>query len=185
MESRMRSSRGSFHPIRKERRTWMNADGQGRFRHAAFVFTSVALCSLVLLTTQGCGSGPAYVPVSGTVRLNGEPYKDAIVTFQPMATATNSNPGRGSSAYTDNGGRFVLLTFEGGEGAVPGKHRIRIATKGADIAIEPEKGTSDNATPVRKQKTDPIPRAWNIESDKEFEVPKNGTDKADFDIKTK
>jgi hypothetical protein len=117
--------------------------------------------------------------------LNGQPYPNAVVTFQPMATSTNPNPGRGSSAFTDAEGRFELLTFEGGKGAVAGKHRIRIATKGGAIAIDPEKGSADNATSARKQKVDPIPPSWNTESDKEFDVPKNGTDQANFDINTK
>ena len=141
--------------------------------------------SFMLLPALGCGKGPQYVPVSGTVRLNGELYKDAVVTFQPMATATNSNPGRGSSAYTDDSGRFVLLTFEGGKGAVPGKHRIRIATKGAEVQIDPEKGSDDSGKPAKGRKVDPIPRSWNAESDKEFEVPPKGTEQADFDIRTK
>jgi hypothetical protein len=157
--------------------------GRRRLRTSA-CFASLSL-SFLFLAAPGCGSGPRYVPVSGTVRLNGEPYKDAVVTFQPMATATNSNPGRGSSAFTDASGRFELLNFDGGKGAVPGKHRIRIATKAGQIDIDPEKGSADNAAPARKSKVDPIPRSWNAESDKEFDVPPAGTDKADFDIKTK
>lgn len=141
--------------------------------------------SVLLSAVAGCGSGPRYVPVSGTVRLNGQPYKDAVVTFQPMATPTNSNPGRGSSAYTDESGHYELLTFEGGPGAVAGKHRIRIATKGAEIQIDPEKGSDDNASAGRNLKVDPIPRSWNAESEQEFEVPAGGTKQADFDILTK
>jgi len=159
--------------------------GEADQRSQRSVVCALSAVSFLLVAALGCGSGPGYVPVSGTVRLNGEPYKDAVVTFQPMATATNANPGRGSSAYTDNGGRFVLLTFEGGKGAVAGKHRIRIATKGADVAVDPEKGSADNAASGRKQKVDPIPRSWNVESEKEFDVPTKGTDKADFDISTK
>ena len=143
----------------------------------------ITAVTVVFLVATGCGSSSRYAPVSGTVRLNGQPYKDAVVTFQPMATSTNSNPGRGSSAYTDESGRFVLRTDDGDNGAAIGKHRIRIATKvGGRMAYDPEKGSPDSGPAGPKLSSDPIPRSWNAESDKEFDVPPGGTDQANFEI---
>jgi hypothetical protein len=162
----------------------MKAENGFLMRLLTVVFLATA--ALWIVGPAGCGSGPRYVPVSGTLKLNGEPYKDAVVTFQPMATGNNVNPGRGSSSYTDENGRFQLKTDDGQSGAVPGKHRIRIMTKGDDMALfDPEKGSPDDLPAGRKMKIDPIPRSWNVDSDKEFEVPATGTDKADFDIITK
>ena len=56
--------------------------------------------SLLLAAILGC-SGMSYAPVSGVVKLNGEPYPNAVVSFQPLGSADNTAPGRVSSAYTD------------------------------------------------------------------------------------
>lgn len=142
--------------------------------------------AVVLGVFVGCDSGPRYVPVSGVISLNGKPYGEAVVSFQPMATEGNQNPGRGSSSYTDAEGKFHLKTDDGNEGAVPGKHRVRIMTKGNDMVLfDPEKGSPDSLPAGRKHKIDPVPPSWNVDSDKEFEVPAKGTDLANFDIVTK
>jgi hypothetical protein len=152
-----------------------------------------------LIPFLGCGkSGPQYAPVSGVVKLNGVPYKDAVVTFQPIGSPANPNPGRGSSAYTDENGKFTLMTSEGQMGAVVGKHRVQITTKFETVmAGIPEgwdlntRGTPDGGefrAPAAFQKTrvDPIPPEWHGETgNKEFEVPAGGTDQANFDIVTK
>jgi len=140
------------------------------------------LSSLVVFTFTGCG-GSGYAPVSGVVKVNGQPYGKAVVTFQPIGTTENPNPGRGSSAYTDETGRYVLTGDK--PGAVVGKHLVRIMTKGNDVVTQSPDGTSaDGGTAiVAAGKTiDPIPPEWNAQSTKEFEVPAGGTDKADFDI---
>ena len=80
----------------------------------------------------------------------------------------------------------MLQTDDGHKGAVPGKHRIRIMTKGEQTAIDYATETSPDDLPAgTKARVDPIPRSWNVDSDKEFDVPTNGTDQANFDIVTK
>jgi hypothetical protein len=129
----------------------------------------------------GCSGGPKYAPVSGVVTINGKPYGKAVVSFQPVGTAENPNPGRGSSAYTDENGRFVLKCDGTIDGAVVGKHLVRIMTKGNDVVgYDPTKGSDDGGT-ARKE-VDPIPPEWNANSKQEFTVPVGGTDKANFDI---
>jgi hypothetical protein len=136
----------------------------------------------LLAAVVGCG-GPKFAPVSGVVSLDGKPYDKAVVSFQPIGTSNNPNPGRGSSAYTDANGRFVLVSDDN-KGAVVGKHLVRIMTRGNDVVgASPEGGTPDDA-PVRTN-VDPIPPEWNALSKVEFEVPAGGTDKANFDIVTK
>jgi hypothetical protein len=118
------------------------------------------------------------------VTLDGKPYGKAVVSFQPLATEGNPNPGRGSSAYTDESGRFVLESEHRARGAVVGKHRVRIMTRGNDVVGQsPEGGTPDGAPP--RKELDPIPPEWNALSQVEFEVPRGGTDKANFDILTR
>ncbi|WP_425618526.1 hypothetical protein NA78x_002234 [Anatilimnocola sp. NA78] len=145
---------------------------------------SALLCSLVVITFAGCG-GSGYAPVSGIVKVNGQPYGKAVVTFQPIGTTENPNPGRGSSAYTDDTGRYVLVGDK--PGAVVGKHLVRIMTKGNDVVTQSADGTSADGGPavLAGKKVDPIPAEWNSASTKEFVVPAGGTDKADFDIFSK
>ena len=130
----------------------------------------------------GCGGGPKFAPVSGVVTLNGKPYGKAAVSFQPIGSTENPNPGRGSAAYTDENGRFVLMSDDH-RGAVAGKHLVRITTRSEAMAGEPGLGSPDNAP--AKRPVEPIPLEWNWQSEKQFEVPPGGTDKANFDIVTK
>jgi hypothetical protein len=141
------------------------------------------LAAIMITAAAGCGSGAKFAPVSGVVTLNGKPYGKGIVVFQPMATSDNPNPGRGSSAYTDANGRYTLKSDGTQDGAVIGKHTVRIMSRDnvtEEVQTEP---SPDNAPPPKM--ADPIPPEWNEQSDKEFEVPPSGTDQANFDIVTK
>ncbi len=145
------------------------------------------LFGLVLLTTLGCSSkGPKFAPVSGVVTLDGVPYTKAVVSFQPIGDKGNPNPGRGSSGYTDDQGRFVLKCDNKINGAVVGKHLVRIMTRGNDVVgQEPNLETGSEDETSTKREVDPIPPEWNALSKVEFEVPPGGTDKANFDIQTR
>lgn len=136
----------------------------------------------LLAAVVGCSGGPAFAPVSGVVTLDGKPYPNAVVSFQPVGTEGNPNPGRGSSAYTDENGRFVLECDDGTDGAVVCKHRVRIMTRGNEVVGQDAEGVgSPDETPV-KRPVDPIPPEWNALSKVEFDVPSGGTDQANFDI---
>ena len=142
-----------------------------------------ALGAVLALSILGCGNS-RYVPVSGVVTLDGKPYRNAVVMFQPIATQDNPNPGRGSSGSTDENGRFALKTFEGHAGAVIGKHRVRITTRYSEKLHGYEVWDAAKNEAV-KSVTDPIPPEWNYNSKQEFDVPSGGTDQAKFDIVTK
>jgi hypothetical protein len=143
-------------------------------------FSGLALCA-VILVAGGCGGGgPTYAPVSGTLTLDGKPYGDGVVVFLPKATSTNPNPGRSSAGETDEKGHFVLKTDDLKNGAVVGKHLVKISTRGPVMQFDAATGSPDSAP--ANVKRDLIPAEWNTMSEKEFEVPPGGTDKANFDI---
>jgi len=146
----------------------------------------IAIVAALLIGLTGCGGGPTYVKVSGVVTVDSKPYKNAIVAFQPLGTPKNPEPGRGSSALTDENGQYTLMTDDGQIGAVVGKHRIRIQTKRDDPTafFDPATGTPDRwESKGKKFQVDPIPVEWySDQSTKEFDVPPGGTDKANFDI---
>lgn len=76
-----------------------------------------------LLALAGCGDGssfPKTYPVTGTVKLNGKPISDAMVTFQldgGKETAIGN---------TDKNGEFKLSMFRPGDGAIPGKYTVTV-----------------------------------------------------------
>jgi hypothetical protein len=81
-----------------------------------------------------------------------------------------------------------LKTDDLKNGAVVGKHQVRIWTRGPGVVsgYDASVGTPDGAgAPAPKGKIDPIPPEWNSQSAKYFDVPAGGTKQANFDIVTK
>lgn len=79
------------------------------------------VCLLLLaISAAGCNQGPRLAPVSGVVLLDGKPVEAASVLFTPEAG------GRPADGVTDKEGKFTLQTFEPGDGAVIGKHKVAI-----------------------------------------------------------
>jgi hypothetical protein len=75
--------------------------------------------AIVVAMGVGCG-GPATVPVTGTVTLDGEPVDGASVMF------VAEGEGRPASGTTDGSGNFTLTTFTGGDGALPGSYKVTV-----------------------------------------------------------
>jgi hypothetical protein len=120
----------------------------------------------------GCGGPYKSVPVSGRVTLNGKPLAKASVTFAPVGKDANVEPGPSSVGTTDADGRYALrLVGADGSGAVVGKHMVR-------IAILDETDTSVDA-PVRMKQ---LPLKYNGQTTLRFDVPADGTDRANFDL---
>lgn len=93
--------------------------------------------SLFLLFTSlacgaGCGSADRAetAPASGVVLQDGNPLAGAGVTLFPK------EGGRSANGLTDENGRFVLTTYESGDGAIPGEHQVAITAAGADEVPE-------------------------------------------------
>jgi hypothetical protein len=118
-----------------------------------------------LMLIVGCGETADYrlANVEGLVTLDGKPLQ-AVVTFQPVASAGSETAGPGSAARTDAAGHYTLETVRTDEpGAVVGPHRI---------IIMPVK-FGDNPAPD-------LPARYNSETVLTFEVPAEGTQAADF-----
>ena len=146
-------------------------------------YAAGAAVAALALVAAGCGGGRKIVPVSGVVTFNGQPAKNVVVTFQPLGEKVEDNPGRGSSAYTDENGRFTLVYDGEKPGALTGKHRVRItpqwvANKGVGEDIGEGSGGRGGWNYL-------IPLEWNDLSTVEFDVPSGGTDSADFHIEGK
>ncbi len=83
--------------------------------HSALVAAVLAAPLLML----GCGGGPKFAPVTGTLTQNAKPLNNVRIEFWPTAD------GPKSTAVTDDQGRFTLKTEDGKqEGAMLGTHKI-------------------------------------------------------------
>lgn len=149
-----------------------------------------AALGVAALLLAGCGGGgPKLAGVSGVVTVDGKPYKNAVVSFQPQGSGATENPGVGSTALTDENGKFTLTTIDGKPGAVVGRHKVRIQTKrdNPTAYFDPATGSDDNQAfdPKKQPKVDPIPTEWYADTGgKEFTVPEGGTDQANFEIES-
>ncbi len=98
---------------------------------SSLVRCSVAVLALGGLATSGCSDGkPDLVPVSGQVLIDGEPLTLGSIQFVP----TGARPSGGT---IDSSGHFVLSCYEPGDGAIVGKHMVKIT------AVEPIDGRSN------------------------------------------
>jgi len=148
-------------------------------------FRVVVVAAGLLAAVAGCSSKGKFVPVTGVVTLDGQPYANALVSFMPVGGEDNPYPGRVSCGVTDDRGRFTLKTDQGVSGAVVGKHRVHIQTLRPNPTgqVDPNHGSPDGTPRAGKppHTHEPIPPEWSA-GQKEFEVPSRGTDKANFDI---
>ena len=87
---------------------------------------TTSLAVLFLATIVGCGDGRLRTePVSGIVRLNGEPLEGAAVSFVPK----NDGEGAAGFATTDEKGEYRLQTMAGrpDAGTLPGEYIVTIS----------------------------------------------------------
>jgi len=117
----------------------------------------------------GCGSGdPSLVPVTGIVTLDGQPLKDATIEFVPET-------GWGSLGKTDETGLYELRYRAREDGALPGKHRVRISTR-----IEQD---VDSKNPdIQKGRKESIPARYNTESTLEAHLDEGDVAELNFDL---
>lgn len=99
---------------------------------------------LLALFAWGCSKGPIpgrekTVPVTGLVTFNGEPVAEAAVVFTPDAAGETAQ-GQGAFATTDKSGRFQMMTYEPGDGVVPGRYKALVTKVEAGELPPPEEG---------------------------------------------
>jgi hypothetical protein len=136
--------------------------------------------AILFISIGGC-SDNKLAPVSGRVLVDGEPIANLVVLFQPMGSASNPNPGKGSAGRTDKDGRFTLEQDAGVPGAVVGKHKVAIFTALTDreLKINTETGSEDGAPAGPKEI---IPPKYNDQTELTFEVTSAGTTEANFNL---
>ena len=151
----------------------------GLRRHLPREFGSIGslAAAALCLAAAGCGGrGYDVAPVSGTVTLDQRPVAGVHVGFQPMAPdEEHLRPGPGSYGTTDENGRFRLEVVEPAQpGAVVGRHRVRFALSEEMPAVEDDVGQ-----PTKPRLADRF-----LDGSITFDVPRGGTDHADFELES-
>jgi hypothetical protein len=87
--------------------------------------TIAALVAITALVVSGCG-GPQMAPVKGRVTFNGQPVKEAQITFSPLGAEGQKETGKPGTGFTDDEGNFVVSTFKNYDGALQGSHNVLV-----------------------------------------------------------
>jgi hypothetical protein len=93
----------------------------------------VAAALALGLLAAGCGrkDRPPLGRVSGTITYNGKALAKAAVVFFPEQEGFRSALGE-----TDEQGRYTLWTYDPGDGAPVGKHKVTVTLRGAPEKAE-------------------------------------------------
>lgn len=105
---------------------------------------------LIVPLSLGCGgdSGPKLdiAPAKGTVKLDGQPLPDVVVTFYP------EEKGLPATGATNANGQFTLTTKEPGDGALVGKHKIAVNDKPEETNMEITSGDEYEPKPPKESR---------------------------------
>jgi hypothetical protein len=102
-----------------------------------FVVNRFWLASLVLadaVAISGCGGGGDFPTVKtiGRVICEGQPVPHVMVFFEPLQDGKSALVGKQGFAIADAQGQFTVSTYGEGDGAVLGKHRVRVGPPHAE-----------------------------------------------------
>ncbi len=115
--------------------------GPHRARHSmrqAWLVSALCLAS-------GCGQSPPPATVEGTLRLNGEPLDNCLITFLPEPDQEPVRPH--STGVTDRRGYYRLRLADQREGASVGRHRVIVQDLSVSMGVRRrDHGTVDQKT---------------------------------------
>jgi hypothetical protein len=110
-----------------------------------------------LVVLAGCDKAPALktLPVTGTVKYNGQAIEGAVVNF--MCETTSDSKQRSASGQTDSAGKFTLQTASGAKllpGAMEGTYTVIISspTQSVSNMDVPKPGTDASAIDMEAQR---------------------------------
>ncbi|PQO44611.1 hypothetical protein [Blastopirellula marina] len=122
-----------------------------------FLSLAAAAFCLTAFLSSGCGGTSTQMdvaPTSGRVEFQGKPVADVYVQLMPTETSgTSDKPGKAAGGATDSDGKFVLSTYESGDGAIPGKHRVTISVQNPGAKL-PGKLPADYTVEIKPEPND-------------------------------
>lgn len=136
----------------------------------------LALSVVCLVGCSGGGSEKETAPAMGVVKVNGKPVGGATVTFYP-------EEGKSASGETDADGKFTLTTYETGDGAVVGKHKVTVTVVVGGAEEEMPSSDPDGLAKLEEEQAkNPIPEKYrSLETTDLTKEVKSGEDN-NFDL---
>jgi hypothetical protein len=135
-------------------------------------------CLITLVS--GCGGLEEFpvAKVTGVVQCEGKPLGNVQVFFEPLVDGGSAIVGKQGYATANEKGEFTVTTYNDGDGAVVGKHKVHVLAPNAEynrgfkcnceldsetkpILIEVKKGEANKFTldlPVSRNKNAPLTR---------------------------
>jgi len=144
---------------------------------------SVVLTVSISMALQLVGCRPPQeknvAPVSGTVRLDGEPIENVKVLFVPLERNEDGKQGPIAFAVTDAKGHYTLAHRGGGHGAAIGRNQVWLTARRTE-----KKKNADGKSELVELSQELIPSKYNAETKLVVDVPAKGLKVADFDLKS-
>lgn len=118
--------------------------------HVRLVLETACL-AVALAPLLGCGRDSPPATVEGTVRLNGKPLDNCLITFLPEPGREAKGPR--SSGLTDKSGSFRLRRDDQKEGAATGWHRVTVQDLSVSTGVirrdhgKADEGMDENTPP--------------------------------------
>ena len=149
-----------------------------------------SLILILFVVFAGCGQS-TYPPVSGKVTMDGKPVPSVTVVFTPVGSPSAPTPGPYSSGITDEQGNYTLRTRRDDDGAVPGPHRVGVEYANADEMSDLKfqlREADDESKPAIQKQIDELKTLLKSRIKVpanviyKFEVPKEGTSEANFEL---
>jgi len=132
---------------------------------------AAALVVLGSTLSAACNGRPETAPVRGQITLSGRPTGPGKIFFIP--NRLEGTEGMAAEGEFGRNGEYELTTFESGDGAIVGHHRVVIVNRTGTTEGGEEEATSDPG---------PIPdRYWDAESSLKAEV-KRGLNTLNFEL---
>lgn len=146
-------------------------------------YSALAAC---LIGLHGCSSQEFPVAqTTGRVLCEGQPVANAMVYFEPITSDQKESAlvGKQGFSFTDEQGRFTISTYEPGkgDGAVVGKHRVRVGRGDADCNCAMNDEVDLMEVEVKKGETNEFELALKKATSRELAIERMNQDEDDED----
>jgi hypothetical protein len=123
-----------------------------------------AWIAVIVPQFTGCGGSdeaavehPKTTKIEGTITYNGSALEGATVTLVPKTLPGEAHTANGAFGKSDASGKFTMMTFEPGDGAVPGEYQIMVQK--FEVVAATGSDSEENYVPPEEGQSTPAPKS--------------------------